>query len=268
MPAGTAKDLSSIWCTPAGDVYAIDRDGDAHDLQGHAGRLPWDRGSAIASAGGRQYQVVAGRLQLSTDGGQTWQPMPQAKPTDSVPYGRSRLARVVVGGTGTSVYALGRYVAVSGSLESDFAFLLRSDDNGLSWRAVWSGPDMGPMGGGHRRGPDVGSALAVLPDATVVLAAEADGSVLISTDRGQTFTPRRTPATAPIADLWVSPAGVLYGVGRHGQVVVSSNGGRTFSAAPSGAEADLTAVTGCGTDVWVVGARGTVLRHQIASPAQ
>jgi hypothetical protein len=264
VPSGTTEDLTSVWCTPAGEVYAVDKHGGAHDLEGHPEQMPWDTGGPVADAGDDLYQIVGRRLRHSTDGGKTWPEVEHARPIEPVTYGRSHLGRVATAGAGAPIYVLGRYTAVSNSLENDYAYLLRSDDRGVTWPQVWTGPDRGPMGSAFpatRQGPDVGAALAVLPDGTVALAARQDGAVLISSDGGKTFSPRRTPASAPLAALWASPGGVLYGVGQNGEIVVSSNRGRSFSAAPSGTTADLAAITGCGSEVWIVGAGGTVLRH-------
>ena len=258
VSAGTTADLVSVWCTPRGDVYAIDRDGNAHELHGHAERLPWDGGSPVAGSGERLFQARNGQLWRSTDGGKSWLPVTKVEHEGGVPYGRSQIARVA--GDSGLVYVLGRYMAVSNSLENSFAFLRRTDDDGATWPEVWTGPDRGPMGMGEKQGPDVGAALTVLPDGTVVLAADG-GAVLVSTDGGRTFAPRRTPATATLADLWASPTGVLYGVGARGETIFSVDGGATFAAAPSRTTADLAAVTGCGAHVWIVGARGTVLRR-------
>jgi hypothetical protein len=258
VSAGTTADLVSVWCTPHGDVYAIDRDGNAHDLLGHAERLPWDSGSPVAGTGERLFQATNGQLRRSTDGGKTWALVTKVGHTGGVSYGRSQITRVA--GGGGLVYALGRYMAVSDSLENDFAFLVRADNEGATWPEVWTGPDRGPIGMGQKHGPDVGPSLAVLPDGTVALAADG-GAVLVSTDGGRTFAPRRTPATATLADLWASPTGVLYGVGAKGEAIISIDGGESFAAAPSRTAADLAAVTGCGAHVWIVGARGTVLRR-------
>lgn len=230
VPAATGNNLTAVACTATGEVYATDDAGAIHDLRGQAARPAAD--PAIATAA-------------------------RVKPPDSVAYGRTQIEAVAR--AGKHVYALGRFMAVSNSLEDDYAYLLRSDDRGATWTLVWRGPNMGPMGTGHHEEPDVGAALAVTPSG-VILAA-TDGGVLISSDLGKTFVRHATPSTTPLAGLWASPTGVLYGVGGHGEIVVSTDGGKTFEAAHEG-DAELTAITGCGDEIWIVGARGTVLERR------
>ncbi|HEY6040075.1 MAG TPA: hypothetical protein VIV58_37590, partial [Kofleriaceae bacterium] len=227
--ATTTKNLTSVTCTPAGDVYAIDDAGAVHDLRGHAATPSADPDKAAAA---------------------------KVKLPGSVDYGRAQIEAVAR--DGQRVYALGRYMAISNSLEDDYAYLLRSDDGGATWTVVWRGPNVGPMGMGHHKEPDVGAALAVA-SSSVVLAA-IDGAVLISSDHGKTFV-RHAAARAPLAALWASPAGRLYGVGHRGEIVISTDGGKTFEATHAG-DADLAAITGCGDEIWIVGARGVVLEHR------
>jgi photosystem II stability/assembly factor-like uncharacterized protein len=112
---------------------------------------------------------------------------------------------------------------------------------------------------GQNDSPDVGSSLAVLSGGVVVMVAARDGTVLASSDGGKSFSPRATPATKPLTDLWAGPNDVLLGVGYGGQVVASSDRGESFSMVPSGVTEDLFDVGGCGRDVWIVGAHGTAL---------
>ena len=65
------------------------------------------------------------------------------------------------------------------------------------------------MGGRRRRDPDVGAALVVLADGTLVVNAASDGLVLVSRDAGHTFEARPTPERDWLSDLWVGPDGVL-----------------------------------------------------------
>lgn len=150
-------------------------------------------------------------------------------------------------------------VWVSNSLESDYAYLLRSHDGGKSWSQVWTGPNQGPMGVGQNDSSDAGSSLSVLPGGVVVMVAAHDGTVLVSHDGGESFSPHATPASEPLTDLWAGPNGVLLGVGLGGQIVVSSDGGESFSMVPSQVTSDLFDVGGRGRDVWIVGAQGTAL---------
>ncbi len=229
VPAGTVENLTSVACTSAGDVYAIDDAGALHHLRGHA-----------AAPSAAPVKVAAAKVKLP----------------GSVDYGRAQIEAVAR--DGQHVYALGRYMAISNSLENDYAYLLRSDDDGATWATVWTGPDRGPMGMGRGQDPDVGAALAVISSG-VVLAA-TDGAVLISSDLGKTFA-RHAAASAPLAALWGSPTGAVYGVGSHGEIVISTDRGKTFRATHEG-DADLAAITGCGDKIWIVGARGTALERR------
>lgn len=190
------------------------------------------------------------------------------EPATMVDYGRSQPLRIAIAPGGKRVYLLGRYVAISNSLEDDYAYLLRSDDAGRSWTQVWTGPNMGPMGIGKRRDPDVGAALVVLADGTLVLNGERDGVVVVSRDAGHTFEVRRTAARDAVSDLWLAPDGVLRGVGRRGAIVASSDGGRSFALESSGVTEDLAAVTGCDGSAWIVGAHGTVVTAEIPKQAE
>jgi hypothetical protein len=230
LPAGTTENLISVACTEAGDAYAIDDKGQAHDLRGHASPLVADADKTSAA---------------------------HFKLPGAAPYGRYQIEATAR--DRAHVFALGRFMAISNSLENDFAYLLRSDDAGATWAAVWTGPDRGPMGMGDRKAPDVGAALAVLPSG-VALAA-SDGAVLISSDGGKTFIRHATSVAEPLAALWASATGVLYGVGHRGEIVISTDKGNTFAATREG-DADLAAITGCGDEIWIVGARGTVLSRR------
>ena len=257
--AQTTSDLISVWCTPAGRVYAVDAHGTAHDLDGHGARLSWDGGGPVARAGQLLFQVSGGQLRRSDDGGAHWTPLQVPAPTD-VSYGRGTPVAVAVGSGGSPLFVLGRYVAISNSLESSYAYLARSPDGGASWSRPWTGPDEGPIGMGRRQGPDVAATLAVLPGGAVALGG-VDGSVLISADGGRTFQARRSPVAQPIRALWTARDGVLYGVGSHGAIVVSTDRGRSFRAVDSHVVQDLAAITGCRDHVWLVGAGGTALRE-------
>ncbi len=257
----TTDDLLSVWCMPGGGVYALDRHGGAHPLEGRGPRVGWDDGGPVTVAGGRLYQVRQGQLRRSDDGGAHWTPLMVTAPAD-VPYGRASLLAVAAGASGTPLFALGRYLAIGNSLESAYVYLVRSDDGGTSWSRVWTGSDEGPMGLlGGRHGPGVTAALAVLPGGAIALGG-MDGSVLVSSDGGRTFVARPTPAKAAILGLWAAPRGALYGVGVRGAIVVSTDGGRTFSAANARVASDLYAVTGCAGHVWIVGAHGAALRQR------
>ena len=230
VPAVTAKNLTSVACTKTGDVYAIDDAGDLHDLRGHATPPAPDPA-----------KVAAAKIRLP----------------HTVRYGQTQIAAVAR--DHAHVYALGRFMAIGNSLEEDYAFLLRSDDGGATWVEVWDGPDSGPMSIGHRHDPEIGTALAVISSGVVL--ARTDGTVLISSDLGKTFKSHATGAASLLAALWASPTGALYGVGARGQIVVSSDGGESFDSMRVG-DADLTAITGCGDEIWIVGARGTVLSRR------
>jgi hypothetical protein len=258
VDARTASDLVSVWCTPTGYVYAVDAQGGAHDLDGHGARLSWDRGGPVARAEHLLYQVSGGQLVRSDDDGARWTALQPLAPTD-VAYGRASPVAVAIGSGGGPVFVLGRYTAISDSLESSYAYLVRSDDRGATWSKLWVGPDEGPIGIGRRHGPDVASTLAVLPSGAVALAA-VDGSVLLSTDSGRTFAPRQLPRATPLHTLW-SGTGGLYGVGSRGAIVVSTDGGRSFRAVDSRVDRDLFALTGCSDHVWIAGAGGTALRE-------
>jgi len=230
VPAATAKNLTSVACTKTGDVYAIDDAGGLHDLRGHATPPAPDPAKAAAA---------------------------KFKLPHTVRYGQTQIAAVAR--DHAHVYALGRFMAIGNSLEEEYAFLLRSDDGGATWAEVWDGPDRGPMGMGNRHDPDVGTALAVIPWGVVL--ARTDGAVLISNDLGKTFESHATGAASLLAALWASPTGALYGVGARGEIVVSTDRGESFDRVHEG-DADLTAITGCGDEIWIVGARGTVLSRR------
>ena len=226
----TAQNLTSVGCTATGDVYAIDDAGDVHDLRGHATPPAPDPA-----------KVAAAKIRLP----------------HTVRYGQTQIAAVAR--DGAHVYALGRYMAIGNSLEEDYAFLLRSDDGGATWAEVWDGPDSGPMSIGHGHDPEIGTALAVSPSGVVL--ARTDGTVSISTDLGKTFEPHATGAASLLAALWASPTGAIYGVGARGEIVVSTDRGESFDRMHEG-DVDLTAITGCGDEIWIVGPRGTVLSRR------
>ncbi len=266
VSAGTTDHLDHLYCSAEGRISIGDSHGRRHSPAGGAAEAPAPPTDAVdphvtARLGDRVYRVADdGHLMRSVDGGQHWSRGPQiAEPGNVLKEYRVRLLRLAVAPDGSQLYALGSALMVHDSLESAFVFLLRSDDDGGSWKRVWTGPDTGPMGMGHRDGPDIGGALAVAPDGTLLANAPDDSKLLASADGGKTFRARPTPARAPLFDLATDPGGAVYAVGRAGTVLVSADG-KQFSIAPSGVSEDLTAVAPCGGAVWIAGSRGVLLR--------
>ena len=109
VPAGTVENLTSVACTSAGDVYAIDDAGALHHLRGHA-----------AAPSADPVKVAAAKVKLP----------------GSVDYGRAQIEAVAR--DGQHVYALGRYMAISNSLENDYAY--RSAPMTMARRGPRSGP--------------------------------------------------------------------------------------------------------------------------------
>jgi photosystem II stability/assembly factor-like uncharacterized protein len=261
LASPTTEDLVSVFCAPDGGVSALDAQGHRHDLRGPGAPMLSARYRAIAQAGDHVYRAQGSSLEHSTDGGKTWTAASPGRLVNAVPYGQMQIQRIAIA-PGRRVLVLGEYSAIGNSLEDAYGYLLRSDDRGATWSEVWTGPNHGPMGG--PAGPsdrELGLALVVLPDGTIAATAATGGSVLVSTDGGDSFASRPTPAREPLSDLAIGPGGTVYGVGRRGTAVISTDGARTFAVQPTGVTEDLAAVASCGGSVWIVGAHGTVLAH-------
>lgn len=267
VPLRTTDHQCMVLCAEAGRVTLVDCHGGVH-VATAGGEVPSDSDAPspvpfiTVRAGQRVYRVSErGALMRSVDGGKRWKEGPRIEPPGDGLRGHYFTGqRLAITPDGKQLYARGQALMVHTSLESNIQFLLRSEDDGETWKLVYSGSNHGPMGIGCREMPDdMGRGLAIAPDGAVWATAFRDGSVLRSSDGGVTFRTVATPAKKPLSDLAIDPDGVVYAVGRAGTIVVSSDG-KSFDEVSSGVTEDLLGISSCDGVLWIAGTRGVLLR--------
>jgi photosystem II stability/assembly factor-like uncharacterized protein len=113
-----------------------------------------------------------------------------------------------------------------GWLAGDSGTLLKTENSGVSWTAAT------PLSPAVRRTVDFH---AVWSDERVVLAAGMPGSIVCrSLDSGATWETVRTPVSAPLSALQVTPSGTGYAVGAWGQILRTTNAGETWNVVRGG----------------------------------
>lgn len=168
------------------------------DPEGHAGQVQM----RTAEIGTR---FASGRVWRTVDGGRSWQ-----------------TATLVTGGAAwqerVRVLADGTWLALSASQ------LLRSDDDGRSWREVPL-PQVGLLD------PAYGGSTPMLRDLAFADAANGwivghDGTMLASTDGGRTWVRQVTGTQAHLHVLVARPGGRVWAGGAYGTVLATATGGR------------------------------------------
>lgn len=86
------------------------------------------------------------------------------------------------------------------------------------------------------------------PDGALAVAVGDGGAIVVSTDRGETWTARPSGSTAKLWAVWGSGADDVYAVGDAATVLHSTDRGATWIAQPLGATTDLRSVWGSGAD--------------------
>jgi hypothetical protein len=271
MESGTTAALLGVWGTSPGDVYAVGARGTILHYDG----ATW---SALESGTEKALLAVGGSPASDTfavgDGGTILRiagrdVTPMASPTARALYGiwafsSTDAFAVGEGGTilrydgewsattvsapgvladvwGTSpthVYVTGRQVVYhfdGTSWERERVYLLSED---VLW-GVWGNAPK---------------------DVLTVGEDEAGGIGLFFRYNGVVWT-FVAAAARPLRDVWTSPATGAFAVGAEGTIVGYADG--VVTEMGSGTSAALSAVWGSGSDVFAVGAGGTILHHEV-----
>ena len=232
LSSGTSNALYGVWGSTAGDVFIVG-----------------DRGSILQAARGGSFSaVMAPRYQMLG----------------------------VWGSDATHVITVG-WDGFEGAVErtqADGSF----DGNGFvadSFSAVWgSGPDdiyaVGENGRVERNSSGttwsrerIGSSNSlwgVWGSAAGDVYAVGDSGTIVHSDGSGTWTPQTSGTRKALAAVWGSSASDIFAVG-NGGIILHSDGSGTWTVESSGITDNLDGVSGFGSDVWAVGANGTILHR-------
>lgn len=101
------------------------------------------------------------------------------------------------------------------------------------------------------------------PDASLVVAVGDRGTIVVSRDRGATWSAASSGSAANLAAVWGSGASDVYAVGAGATILHSTDGARTWTPEVLGATTDLLSIWGSGPDnVFVGGENSTVYRSR------
>ncbi len=91
-------------------------------------------------------------------------------------------------------------------------------------------------------------------------AVGESGTILATTDGGQTWAPQASGAEAGLTSVTFISGSQGWAVGESGTILATTDGGQTWAAQPSGTRSELFSVTFIsGSQGWAVGESGTIL---------
>ena len=214
-------------------------------------------------AGGAAIAVGAySTFLVSADGGASWSARPFAPTPAPGPSGTARPAPAASANEAAGGgYHLNRIVAATASrlyVAGEAGHLYRSDDAGVHWQELAS--------------PYVGSFFDVLPlGGDALLASALRGNLYRSDDAGESWRRLDTGTDQMLDGAALLPEGEVAVVGLGGVVLVSRDGGRSFSLDQQSDRSGLSAALALGREAIVAvgenGVRGIALGRGAAAGA-
>jgi photosystem II stability/assembly factor-like uncharacterized protein len=245
QPSGTTSRLTRVQFLNSGVGWAVGGNGTI--LRTRSGGTDWavQSSGTTATLRGLSFITTAegwvvgddGTILHTTDGGTTWTPQSS--------------------GTRASLGAVSFGDGLQGFVGGDAGMILSTVDGGKTWaRQTFVLPETGTA-------PFFQEARFVDGSRGVFAGFSADGDTLLTTsDGGGTWSPHRL-AKPPAALLGLAMGDAVHycGVGMGGFIVVSDDGGLSWSRLPSPTGADLHGVSFVNPTLgWAVGSSGTILK--------